>query len=98
MIEQLLTHRDTIPYAMALGAIILAASVGYLLGLQDPLLVCSEYIVNVEECQSAQREQALLLGECKAKAAGGAVLECDKRIKEEVEKALKNHKDIVCDD
>jgi hypothetical protein len=98
MIEQLLTHRETIPYVMALGAIILAASVGYLLGLQDPLLVCSEYIVNVEECQSAQREQALLLGECKAKAAGGAVLECDKRIKEEVEKALKHHKDILCDD
>jgi len=98
MIEQLLTHRETIPYAMALGAILLAASVGYLLGLKDPLLVCSEYIVNVEECQSAQREQALLLGECKAKAAGGAVLECENRIKEAVDKALKHHKDIICDD
>jgi len=83
---------------MALGAIILAASVGYVLGRQDPLVICSEYIVDIEQCQSAQREQALLLGECKAKAAGGAVLECDKRIKEEVEKALKNHKDILCDD
>jgi hypothetical protein len=98
MIEQLLAHRETIPYAMALGAIILAASVGYVLGRQDPLVICSEYIVDIEQCQSAQREQALLLGECKAKAAGGAVLECDKRIKEEVEKALKNHKDILCDD
>lgn len=98
MIEQLLANRDTIPYAMAIAAILLSGVVGYLLGQQDPLIMCSEYIINVEECQSAQREQALLLGECKAKAAGGAVLECDKRIKEEVEKALKNHKDIVCDD
>jgi hypothetical protein len=98
MIEQLLNHRDTIPYALAIGAILLSSIVGYLLGQQDPLIMCAEYIVDVEECQSAQREQAMELAECKAKRAGGAVLDCEKRIKDAVDKALKNHKDIVCDD
>ena len=98
MIEQLLANRDTIPYAMAIAAILLSGIVGYLLGQQDPLIMCAEYIVDVEECQSAQREQAMELTECKAKKAAGVVLDCEKRVKDAVDKALKNHKDIVCDD
>jgi len=98
MIEQLLRNKETVPYAMALAAIILAATVGYLLGQQDPLIMCAKYITDVEMCESAQREQAMELAECKAKRAGGAVLDCEKRIKDAVDKALKNHKDIVCDD
>ena len=98
MIEQLLTNKDTIPYAMAIAAIILAATVGYLLGQQDPLVVCSEYIVQVGQCEAAQREQSMELAECKAKKAGGAVIQCETKIKESVSRALKNHKDIVCDD
>jgi len=98
MIEQLLANRDTIPYAMAIAAILLSGVVGYLLGQQDPLIMCAKYITDVEMCESAQREQAMELAECKAKRAGGAVLDCEKRIKDAVDKALKNHKDIVCDD
>ena len=98
MIEQLLANKDTVPYAMALAAIILAATVGFLLGQQDPLVMCADYIVKVEQAEAIQREQPMELAECKAKRAGRVVLDCAKRIKESVDKALKNHKDIVCDD
>lgn len=98
MIEQLLSNKDTVPYAMAIAAIILALTVGYLLGRQDPLIMCQEYIVKVEQAEAAQREQSMELAECKAKKAGGAVLDCKTKIKESVSRALKNHKDILCDD
>ena len=42
MIEQLLANKETVPYAMALAAIILAATVGFLLGQQDPLVMCAD--------------------------------------------------------
>lgn len=98
MIEQLLANKETVPYAMALAAIILAATVGFLLGQQDPLVMCADYIVKVEQAEALQREQSMELAECKSKRAGGAVLDCDNRIKGAVSQALKNHKDIVCDD
>ncbi len=98
MIETLLANKDTIPYAMAIAAIILASTVGYLLGRQDPLIMCQEYIVKVEQAEAAQREQSMELAECKAKKAGGAVIQCETKIKESVSRALKNHKDILCDD
>ena len=98
MIETLLANKDTIPYAMAIAAIILASTVGYLLGRQDPLIMCQEYIVKVEQAEAAQREQSMELAECKAKKAGGAVIQCDTKIKESVARALKAHKDVLCDD
>jgi len=98
MIETLLANRDTIPYAMAIAAIILAASVGYLLGRQDPLIMCQEYIVKVEQAEAAHREQSMELAECKAKKAATAVIQCDTKIKESVARALKAHKDVLCDD
>ena len=98
MIETLLANKDTTPYAMAIAAIILASTVGYLLGRQDPLIMCQEYIVKVEQAEAAQREQSMELAECKAKKAGGAVIQCDTKIKESVARALKAHKDVLCDD
>jgi len=98
MIETLLSNKDTAPYAMAIAAIILASTVGYLLGRQDPLIMCQEYIVKVEQAEAAQREQSMELAECKAKKAGGAVIQCETKIKESVARALKAHKDILCDD
>jgi len=98
MIDQLLANKETVPYAMSLAAIILAATVGFLLGQQDPLVMCADYIVQVEQAESVQREQSMELTECKSKRAGGAVLDCENRIKGAVSVALKNHTDIVCDD
>ena len=98
MIQQLLANKDTVPYALALSAIILAATVGFLLGQQDPLVMCADYIVEAEQAEALQREQSMELAECKAKRAGGAVLDCERRIKGAVSVALKNHKDIVCAD
>lgn len=98
MIDQLLANKETVPYAMAIAAIVLAATVGFLLGQQDPLVMCADYIIKAEQAEALQREQSMELAECKAKKAGGAVFDCENRIKGAVSVALKNHKDIVCAD
>ena len=51
MIDQLLAHRDAIPYALAVGCIVLATAMGYLLADKDPAQVCAEYVVKVERLQ-----------------------------------------------
>jgi len=98
MIEQLLAHRETIPYAMALCAIILAVFAGYLLGHKDPAILCSTYIVEAERQTAKAFECNRDLTTCKATKAGGAVIDCGPLCAERVSKALKNHKDIICED
>lgn len=98
MIDQLLAHRETIPYAMALCAIILAVFAGYLLGHKDPAILCSTYIVEAERQTTKAFECNRELTTCKATKAGGAVIDCGSLCDERVSKALKNHKDIVCED
>jgi len=98
MIEQLLSHKDSIPYALAIAAIILATTVGYMLGKADPEVICAKYVVDLEQCEASQREQSLELAECKSKGAATQVFDCKAEIKKAVNKALKDHKDIVCSD
>ena len=98
MIEQLLANRETIPYALAISAIILAVTIGYKLGAKDPTSVCSEYIIKVDRLQNDVDELTLKLARCEATAAGGQALECGDRIKLAVSKALADYKDVVCSD
>ena len=98
MIEQLLSHREAIPYALAISAIILAMTVGYKLGAKDPTLVCSEYIIKADRLQNDIDELTLKLARCEAKKAGGQALECGDKIKGAVSKALADYKDVVCSD
>jgi hypothetical protein len=98
MIEQLLAHREAMPYALTIVAICLATVMGYLLGHQDEAQICASYVVEAER----QTEKASQLNEelttCKATKAGGAVLDCGPICAERVREALKNHTAIVCED
>jgi len=98
MIEQLLVHRDAIPYALAVGCIVLATAMGYLLADKDPAEVCAEYVVTVERLQKQVDELELELTECKAKGAGQAAIDCQTKIKVSVSKALKDYREVVCSD
>ena len=98
MIEQLLANRETIPYALAISAIILAVTIGYKLGAKDPTSVCSEYIVDLERYQKQAHDLNDELTRCKAKRAGGRVLDCVAICDKRVSKALDNYKEVVCSD
>ena len=98
MIDQMINHRDTIPYALAGGAIILAVILGYMLGYQDPAQMCSMYIVDAERATNQALECNTELTTCKATKAGSAVIDCGPVCTQRVEKALKNHTDIICED
>ena len=98
MIEQLLTHRGAIPYALAVGCIVLATAMGYLLADKDPAEVCAEYVIKVDRLQKQVDELTLELAECKAKGAGQTAIDCQTKIKVAVSKALKDYKEVVCSD
>ena len=98
MIEQLLANKDTIPYALACGCIVLAVVLGYLLGHQDPGAVCAEYIIQERQATSKAIELNEGLTECRAKKAGGAVIDCKRVCDEQTKKALDNYKTITCGD
>lgn len=98
MIEGLLTHRDAIPYALAVGCIVLAVAMGYKLADKDPAQVCAEYVVRVERLQKQVDELTLELTECKAKGAGKTAIDCQTKIKVSVSKALKDYREVVCSD
>ena len=98
MIEQLLAHRDAIPYALAVGCIVLATAMGYLLADKDPAEVCAEYVIKVDRLQKQVDELTLELAECKAKGAGQTAIDCQTKIKVAVSKALKDYKEVVCSD
>jgi len=98
MIETLLAHRDAIPYALAVGCIVLATAMGYLLADKDPAQVCAEYVVKVERLQKQIDELTLELTECKAKGAGQTAIDCQTKIKVAVSKALVDYREVVCSD
>ena len=98
MIDQIIGHRETIPYALAGGAIILAVVLGYMLGHQDPAQMCSTYIVEAERATNQALECNKELTTCRATKAGGAVIDCGPVCTQRVEKALRDHKAIVCED
>jgi hypothetical protein len=98
MIEQLLAHRETIPYVLALCSIVVATTAGYLLGDKDPVDICSSYIVEAEKQTTVALDINRQLTECKAKRAGGEVLECTVVCDERVKKALNDYKEVVCSD
>ena len=98
MIDQLLAHRDAIPYALAVGCIVLAVAMGYKLADRDPAQVCAEYVVRVERLQKQVDELTLELTECKAKGAGQTAIDCQTKIKVLVSKALKDYRELVCSD
>ena len=98
MIEQLLSHRDTLPYAFAVAAICLAAAMGYLFGHQDEAQLCAPHIIEVERQTKKASELNEKLTVCKATTAGGAVIDCGPICAKRVRSALSNHRDIVCED
>ena len=98
MIEQLLANKDTIPYALACGCIVLAVVLGYLLGHPDPGVICADYIIQEQEATKKAIELNEELTECRAKKAGGAVIDCKAFCDDQTKKALENYKKIVCED
>tara|TARA_Y100001938_G_C8042484_1_gene406930 strand:+ start:701 stop:997 length:297 start_codon:yes stop_codon:yes gene_type:complete len=98
MIDQLLSRRETVPYALAGGSIILGVILGYLFGHQDPTQMCSSYIVEAERTTNQALECTKELTTCRATKAGESVIDCGLVCTQRVEKALKDHKAIVCED
>jgi len=98
MIEQLLANKDTIPYALACFCIVLAMVIGYMFGYQEPGYICADYIIQERQATSKAIELNEQLTECKAKAIGGAVIDCKRQCDDQVSEALKNYKAITCED
>ena len=99
MIEHFLTQREqAVPYALAVGAIVLSVILGYMLGHTPAEQLCAEHIVEAQEQKKYAVELNEQLTACQAKKAGGAVLECKYICDDQVAKALKNHKDLLCED
>lgn len=98
MIDQLLANKETIPYAIACFCIVLAMVIGYLFGYQEPSAVCAEYIVKADRQTKKAQELNAELTECQSKGAGKKIIECGSICNKQVEQALKNHKDLVCED
>lgn len=98
MIEQLLTNRDSIPYVIACACIVLALVVGYMLGHQDPAVVCADYILEANQLTEKTLKLNQQLTECDAAHAGKQVLNCGGICDKRVQEALKNHKNLICED
>jgi len=101
MIEYFLSSvskEQAVPYALAIGAIVLAVVLGYLLGHQDQSVVCGDYIIQVERQTKKAQELNAKLTECESKKAGGCVLKCGSICDQQIQKALDNHKAILCED
>tara|TARA_Y100001973_G_scaffold47948_1_gene71334 strand:- start:474 stop:770 length:297 start_codon:yes stop_codon:yes gene_type:complete len=98
MIDQLIGHRDSVSYMIAAFAIIMATILGYMFGYQDPAQMCSMYIVEAERTTNQALKCNQELTACRATKAGGAVIDCGPMCTQRVEKALRDHKAIVCED
>ena len=90
--------KDYIPYSVAGFGVILCLTIGYLLGKQDPAVVCADYILEVEDLKAKKSQCDTDLTTCKAKKAGKAALNCDSVCNQRVKTALDTHKDWVCND
>ncbi len=98
MIDQLLTNRNTVPYALSCFCIVLSMFIGYLFGFQEPGAVCAEYIIQERQATSKAIELNEELTLCKSTKKGGAVIDCKRVCDEQTQKALDNYKSIVCED
>ena len=98
MIEQLLTSRNTVSYALACFCIVLSVFIGYLFGYQEPGAVCAEYIIQERASTSKAIELNEELTKCKSTKIGGAVIDCKRVCDEQTQKALDNFKAIACED
>lgn len=101
MIEYFLSNiskEQAVPYALAIGAIIMSVIMGYMLGYQAPSAVCAEYIVEADKQTKKAQELNAELTECQSKGAGRKIIECGSICNKQVEQALKDHKNLVCED
>lgn len=97
MIERILFKQD-MAYSMVIGGIIICLTIGYFLGKQDPAVVCSDYILEVEDLKTKKAQCDTELTTCKAKKAGKAALSCDPVCNKRVKAALETQKEWVCND
>ena len=97
MIERILFKQD-LAYAVIIGGVIICTTIGYLLGKQEPAVVCADYILEVEDLKVKKTKCDTELTTCKAKKAGKAALNCDSVCNKRVKTALDTHKDWVCND
>ena len=101
MIDQFITgvsREHAVPYALAIGAILLSMTLGYLLGKQDPAVVCADYILDANQLTEKTLKLNQQLTECDAAHAGKQVLNCGGICDKRVQEALKNHKNLICED
>ena len=98
MIEQLLM-KDQFTYSLVIGAIVASVTAGYLLGHQPPEQVCAEYIIENDRVKLQNSELNAELTKAKAGCkASNIITNCTQICDERVQKALKNYKNIVCED
>lgn len=98
MIEQLLM-KDQFTYSLVIGTIIISVTAGYLLGDKPPEQVCSQYIIENDQLKDKASDLNAELTTAKAKCtAEGIITNCTQICDERVKTALKNYKDIVCED
>jgi hypothetical protein len=98
MIENFLM-KDQFTYSLVIGTIIISVTAGYFLGHQPPEQICSEYIIENDELKDKASDLNAELTKAKAKCiASDVVTNCNKVCDERVKKALKDYKDIVCED
>ena len=89
---------NNVVYALVIGCTVAALSIGYMLGYQSPAVACVEYIIEADEQRANALDLNEQLTECRAKRAGGNVLDCNRVCDERVKKALANYKEVVCSD
>ena len=97
MMQELLM-KDHFTYALVIGTIILSVTAGYFLGHQDKAVVCAQYITDLDKEKQAHLKTVDELTTCKAKASGACVLDCVSVCDKQVQEALKNKKDWICND
>ena len=97
MIE-LLTLKDNALYVAVVLCVVACLSIGYMIGHKDPIDVCSSYITDLDKEKQAHLKTVDELTTCKAKASGACVLDCVSVCDKQVQEALKNKNDWICDD
>ena len=97
MIERILFKQD-MAYTIIIFGVVVCLTVGYLLGKQDPAVVCADYIIEVENFKNDKIKSDIDLTTCKAKKAGEAALSCESVCNKRVKQALDTHRDWACND
>tara|TARA_B100000424_G_C22589510_1_gene330511 strand:- start:204 stop:500 length:297 start_codon:yes stop_codon:yes gene_type:complete len=98
MIDELFVNRNTVPYAIAVFCIVLSVFVGYLFGYQAPSAVCAEYIIQADTQTKKAHQLNEDLTQCQSIGTGKKIIECGAICNQQIEQALKDHKNIICED